>query len=307
MSDELKEVKCPGLRADWINGWLAAVGATVLEPRLRLHWTEAANPVAVLSSTEVEPVSALVAAWPDKSQLDDLPIAKNWMGQHGQDTGVIGRKVEVEDFRKRAQAIRGHPRSWTLTSTITDLALNNGNVSNAPFNPSVPRGITLHERLQNSHRSVESSQEWIKDSLKGFGQRVVSNGLGFDQTRISSLADDTKKLTDPVIEVLAFYGLALFTVRGNGIDRQSAGRSRNNSNRERQRGWRALEKGQYCFSWPVWSHALDSDGIDALMDLWKPARKRLWSRLGVHAGWRTVKFEPTTKKDVTRGFGSERL
>ena len=35
----MARVTCPGLPASWINGWLAAVGATVLDSRIRLHWT----------------------------------------------------------------------------------------------------------------------------------------------------------------------------------------------------------------------------------------------------------------------------
>ena len=33
------EMICPGLPGGWINAWLAAVGATVLDDRLTLRWT----------------------------------------------------------------------------------------------------------------------------------------------------------------------------------------------------------------------------------------------------------------------------
>ena len=36
-----------GLPAEWINGWLAAVGATVLDARIRLHWMTDGVPLAV--------------------------------------------------------------------------------------------------------------------------------------------------------------------------------------------------------------------------------------------------------------------
>ena len=48
----MTQVPCPGLPADWINGWLAAVGATVLDARIRLHWTTEGTPLAVLSAAE---------------------------------------------------------------------------------------------------------------------------------------------------------------------------------------------------------------------------------------------------------------
>ena len=56
----MSEVTCPGLPGAWINGWLAAVGSTVLDARVRLQWTTDGAPRAVLSAAEVDPVAALV-------------------------------------------------------------------------------------------------------------------------------------------------------------------------------------------------------------------------------------------------------
>jgi len=44
----MARTECPGLPASWLNGWLAAIGLLVLEPRLRLSWTSDPSPVAVL-------------------------------------------------------------------------------------------------------------------------------------------------------------------------------------------------------------------------------------------------------------------
>lgn len=71
----MPEVTCPGLSANWVNGWLAAVGITVLEPSLRLHWSPDATPVAVVSSPDADPVDSLVTAWPGSAMLADLPVA----------------------------------------------------------------------------------------------------------------------------------------------------------------------------------------------------------------------------------------
>ena len=49
------EIACPGWPASWVNAWLAAVGATVLDERIRLRWTTDADPTAVLSSETVRP------------------------------------------------------------------------------------------------------------------------------------------------------------------------------------------------------------------------------------------------------------
>ena len=145
---------CPGLPASWVNAWLAAIGVTVLAPRIRLHWVAEDTPVAVLSSVELEPVEALVDAWPDEAFLRDLPVAENWNG-----AGVLKRKVSVEQFVARVRKARGHPFAWTLSSTMTDLSIDqNGEVAHAPFDPAGP-GTTkwLHSRLLRTHELARAS------------------------------------------------------------------------------------------------------------------------------------------------------
>lgn len=295
---------CPGLPAGWINAWLAAVGATVLDSRIRLHWTgDGGTPVAVLSAEDVDPLDAVVASWPDAELLTDLPIAEHWRG-----TGRLGRKVPVANFVARAQTARSHPYSWTLSSTMTDLYVDEkGEVVHAPFDPPAPKGITLHHRLMKVHEQVEPSIERMRGSFEGRAVRVKANGLGFDHTRLGSQSDDTSPWVDPVVEVLAFFGLAILPVRGGGIGRRQSGAS---DARERQRGWLRTRtpgsKWERRFMWPAWCQPLDCAGIDALMDVWEPRSKDAWSRTGVHAGWQSVQFEPSGK-DVTRAFGAEQL
>ena len=299
----MTQVTCPGLPAEWINGWLAAVGATVLDARIRLHWMTDGVPLAVLSSAEIDPVDALVESWPDIALLSDLPIAENWKG-----AGKVQRKVPVEAFVERTRASRGHRWSWTLSSTMTDLCVDkNGEVAHAPFDPAGPGTIKwLHHRLMKLHEQLEPSATRIRDSLAGRAIRVQGNGLGFDQTRLGSLSDETSIWIDPVVEELAFFGLALLPVRGPGTDRRL---DRSADVRGKQRGWRKTpgSRDVRCFHWPAWCQPLDSAGIDALMDAWNPERNSTWLRVGVHAGWRSVRFEPRGSADTTRAFGAERL
>lgn len=299
----MTQVTCPGLPAKWINSWLAAVGATVLDARLRLHWTTHGAPQAVLSAAEVDPVAALAESWPDAALLSGLPIAESWMG-----AGEIRRKVPVEAFAARARAARGDPYAWTLSSTMTDLCVDEaGEVAHAPFDPAGPGTIKwLHHRLAKVHKQVEPTAGRISDSLAGRADRVKDNGLGFDQTRIGSQADEASIWVDPAIEVLAFFGLALLPVRGHGGDRQL---DRVADVRERQRGWRktADSRDARRFHWPAWVQPLDASGIDALLDAWNPEKRRAWARVGVHAGWRAVAFQRRASADTTRAFGAERL
>ncbi len=300
----MTQVTCPGLPAAWINGWLAAVGVTVLDSRIRLHWTTDGTPVAVLSTADDEdPLTILVESWPDEALLSDLPIAENWKG-----AGKLQRKVSVDAFKTRAQHARGHRYSWTLSSTMTDLCVDaNGEVAHAPFDPAGPGTIKwLHHRLTKLHRKTEPSATRITDSLAGQAIRVKDNGLGFDHTRLGALADSTSMWTDPVVEELAFFGLAILPVRGEGVDRRLDSAA---NGTERQRGWRKVpgRRTSRCFHWPAWRQPLDSAGIDALLDVWDPGRKGARERLGVHAAWRSVRFDPRGSADTTRAFGAERL
>ena len=299
----MNRVTCPGLPVAWINGWLAAVGITVLDARVRLHWTTDGTPLAVLSASDTDPVAALVESWPDAALLADLPIAENWKG-----TGAVRRRVPVEAFAARARVVRGHPYSWTLSSTMTDLCVDeHGDVAHAPFDPAGPGPIKwLHHRLQKVHSHVEPTAERIRDSLTGRAGRVQDNGLGFDQARLGSQADEASIWVDPVVEVLAFFGLALLPVRGLGADRRL---DRFADMRERQRGWLSTSgsRDPQRFHWPAWRQPLDSNGIDALLDVWIPETRHTWTRVGVDAGWRAVPFRRRASADTTRAFGADRL
>ena len=301
----MTHLTCPGLPANWINGWLAAVGITVLDPRVRLHWTADSTPLAVLSCREpVDPVAAITASWPDEELLDDLPIAEHW-----KDAGQLRRRVSEEEFAARARAARSHPNSWALSSTLTDLCVDaNGDVAHAPFDPAGPGTIKwLHHRLKKVHALVEPASGCIQDSLAGKGERVKDNGLGFDLTRLGSQSDSSAIWVDPVVEVLSFFGLAILPVRGPGIDRRLTGGPA--PVREVQRGWLRISQSQRerRFVWPAWSPPLDWAGIDALMDAWKLDRKAEWPRMGVRAAWQSVQFKRRGASDNTRAFGAERL
>lgn len=296
------EVVCRGLPASWINAWLAAVGATVLCPRLRLRWTDESTPRAALSAEETDPVEVLSAAWPTRAALAEYPIAERWG-----DSPPVRRKVSAESFAARVRAARSHPFAWTLSSTMTDLQVDkDGEVAHAPFDPAGPGPIKwLHHRLLKVHGNVQPSTEGLMESLQGTAPRVKDNGLGFDLTRLASQADKTGKWVEPVVEVLAFFGLALLPFRGNGTDERLRKGARSSAI---QRGWirTGNGRGERYFGWPAWRHRLDSAGIDALLDLWTPDN-RDWSSVAVHAAWRSVRYRPKATADPTRGFGAERL
>ena len=160
---------CPGFPASWVNAWLAGIGMTVLDGRIRLNWTAEDTPVAVLSSVDLNPVEALVESWPNETFLRELPISEKWNG-----AGELKRKVPVEQFIARVREARGHPHAWTLSSTMTDLSIDqNGEVAHAPFDPAGP-GTTkwLHHRLLRIHELAGPvSDKRLRDSLVGQAKR----------------------------------------------------------------------------------------------------------------------------------------
>ena len=295
---------CPGLPAAWVNAWLAGIGVTVLDRRIRLHWTAEDAPVAVLSSVELDPIEALVDSWPNAVFLRELPVAESWNG-----AGELRRKVSVDQFVTRVREARGHPLAWTLSSTMTDLSIDqNGEVAHAPFDPAGP-GTTkwLHHRLLRIHEwAGPVCVERLRSSLVGRAGRVKNNGLGFDSTRLGSLADASDPWIEPVVELLAFFGLAVFPVRGWGADRRL---SRYGDPDERQRGWRKVpgSNGTRRFVWPAWQQPLNTAGVDALLDGWNPWRKQTWAPLGVHTGWQSVRYLRRGSADNTRAIGAHML
>ena len=296
----MNEVRCAGLPASWLNGWLAAVGATVLSPDLRLRWTGDGTPRAVLCAETEDPVAVLASSWPSRAVLKGMPIRRRWPNLED-----LPRQVPVDAFRARAAALRGDPLSWALSSTVTDLHVDeNGNVAHGPFDPPVPRGYVVHDRLMRLQS--DPSRENLCRTLEGTGERIDGNGLGFDLARIGSEADGSPKSIDPVVETLAFFGLALLPVRGTGTDARMGRRVRPSTT---QRGWvwSGERRPQARFIWPAWRLPLDCAAIDALLDLWQADGKGAWSALGIQAAWRSVSYEGKGISDPTRGFGAERL
>ena len=194
----------------------------MLDSRIRLRWTTERAPSAILVAAGVDPVEALAASWPDREMLAELPIAERW-----RDVPPVPRRVSVDAFQARARAARGHPFSWTLSSTVTDLSLD-------------------------ANGEVEPSAERLTQSLLGTAERINDNGLGFDLTRMGSQADGSAMTVDPVVEVLAFFGLALLPVRGAGTD---ASRHRSSYSPPVQRGWvgTRADRRRYRFKWPAWA------------------------------------------------------
>jgi hypothetical protein len=314
--------EAPGLAANWLNGWLAAVGITVLLPGARLAWSVSPSPSAVVWFSG-DLADAVAAALPSIGDIDNLSIARHHPGALRE----MGRTVSEEVFRDRATLARTSA-DLSLDITVTDLSREeNASLAHGPLDPPVPKGITLHERLRATRLAVEEDVVTsVSLALEGRGRRIPGNGLGFDHRRFPAGANvSTQPFVDPVVEVLAFSGMSLLPVRGDG------------GARTRQRGWTDAPSRRGSFTWPTWSMPLDRWAVDALLDRYwaldpyhprqdraspgrlgvaivptanptkaQQSRRAAARRLGVTGAFASVARQPKSSSDTGRGYASER-
>lgn len=275
----------PGYQADWLNGWMAALGVTVLVTDARLAWTDDPVPHAWFDHPADEFPAVLFAALPTLEDLAESPLARNRPG-----LPELKRNLDFDVYQQRAAYERA-TGAVALGCTVTDLAEPDATTGlpHSPFDPSAPRGITLWQRALTCREAIDGPDA-VARSLAGLGDRVTANGLGFDIRRLSPRAENTDNLVDPVVELLAFAALELFPTRGDG-------------RRATTRGWTGPGMRAGAFTWGTWDELLDRWGIDAWLD-------RLYT--GEHLPAPPVRFEvvpyqPTGSSDVTRGLASRRL
>lgn len=271
--------------ADWLNAWLAAIGATVLVDGLELAWTDDPLPAARFRLAGDEEVpAAIAAAMPTPDEVDRLAIARHLEG-----SVEFGRKVTLETYQSRA-AVARECGDWTLSATVTDLvdlSRSNAEFGRSPFDAPAPGGETLWKRLR-ACVAVGGGIEAVDASACGDALRSKMNGLGFDYRRILSPTDPNgDTFVDPVVEVLAFVGTLLVPIRGDG-------------RRSLIRGWSRSPSRPGAFTWPVWHRPRTAGGIDALLDEW-------WAGVSNRTAFESVPYMPQGTSDTTRGYGSRRL
>lgn len=279
MTGKLRVVEARGLPADWLNAWLAAIGVTVLLPDVKLSWTSESRPTARFWVDDPDDFfTRLDLALPDDESLASTAIAPRPPGAAGE----MRRKVNLGTYRDRARMVRkSHDPS--LAAALTDLVELDGgeSVASGPFNPPVPKGVTLAERAISCAMLVEEKGLAARATLEGNASRQLGNGLGFDPRRLSAAAQKTDNFVDPVLELLTFVALSLFPVRGTG---------RKSPN---QRCWVGRPTQPGAFKWSAWSVPLDKWGIDAMLDA---------PELFDGPRWESVPYKPSTASDPTRAY-----
>jgi hypothetical protein len=280
----MQQQLCPGLAGDWLNGWLAAIGITLLLPDSKLAWVGGAAPVAVIHHPAGEPLSnSVAAALPDVDDLERLAIAERATEPH-----VTGQNWTCDEYRRRAALARaqGDPSVGACyTDLIVDRATRRQTVGKSRFNPGAQGANPIAKRLRDCRGAVgEPVQDSVAATLRGAGRRVQTNGLGFDYRRLTAAGPHV----DPVIELLAFAALTIVPVRGGGPDL-------------RARGWSGRPA---VFRWPTWAEALDVAAIDALLDEFWSGRLRSPVFGPV---FESVSYRQMGTSDANRGYASRRV
>jgi hypothetical protein len=282
--------EAPGLTANWLNGWLAAIGVTMLIPGARLRWADNGMPFAVFEMDEAGDLAEAVAsALPTAETLARSTIARTLPGTEHR----FARNVTITAYRERA-VVERRTGEGILAASVSDLSadLNPDSLEHGAFDPPAPRGETLWSRATACAQALENSgiAERVGATFSGWGRREALNGLGFDARRFPAGMHAARDVyADPVVELLAFTALPLFPTRGNG-------------RRVRQRLWTDNNSKRGAFRWIAWRPALDRWGIDALLDL--PDRDTAGLTV---ATYQVVPFQPSAQADTTRAYFAERV
>ena len=283
----------PGLRADWLNGWLGAIGVTVVVPEVKLGWTDEVCSHAVFyyedGLTDNDFIEKLSEGIPNKSILEQSVLKG------------MSRQVTLEDFCNRAQEERKNHSTYLAASVsdlLPDAKIQKDGLEHGAFDPSAPGSTgSVHDRALRCAEKIPDDKrlDWIRKSLAGNGERVEVNGLGFDSRRLASGVQVNKASSphaDPVVELLCLAALAIFPTRGDG-------------SQVFQRGWSNGVTKKGAFKWVAWHPALDRWGIDAFLDL--DHSDVPGNNVNVIARYEVVPRQPNGQSDVNRAYCARRV
>lgn len=282
-------VEAPGLPANWINGWLAAIGVTVLLEDVTLHWTDDVVPHAVIGTTNHQDLaSAIVSALPEPEELANSEVAYELPGYE-----PFAGQPTLSSYIQRSQLERSNHHSCVASyaTDLVELKVKGDDIviTKSAFNVAAQGRNYLHNRALTCLNLVVLSESdprsTVEAALEGRGSRVSSLGLGFDIRRFSAGVQGRRPSPriDPVIELLCWFALELFPVRGDG-------------KKPRTRLWRRdlLQRGN--LQWSTWDTPNDRWAIDARLDQPPSFRsQQIFSLVPFHADG----------NDVNSGFGSE--
>jgi hypothetical protein len=267
----------PAWTADWLNAWLATIGAALLVPDLRVAWSTALRPTAVLSHPTRDPLDAIGDAFPTGDAVASLAVARDLPG-----LPELPRNVTRDAYRARAALGR---TDGTLGATLTDLAPSDEKpVVDWRLNPPAPKGLTIGQRVDTVRQAIPEPHPALDQSIVG-AVRIPGNGLGFDVRRLTLPTDPVGgNWVDPVVELLAFVGLCLVPLRGNGKSATTR-----------------ISPATGPLRWPTWTEPLTATGIDTFLD------RATIDRTLADVWFESRGYQTINSSDPTRGYGSTRV
>jgi hypothetical protein len=287
--------RAPGLTADWLNGWMAAVGVCVLLPDVTMSWSDDPVPIAVFHGTTTDLPERIVASISSLDTSNDSSYARRCV----QSSHELNLDPSKDVFAERASLDRSRRLSF-LAALHTDLGRDRDGVKavvRGPLYAGAPKGRTMHDRaaaLTSAFEGEPNRDAVVKATLAGLGRRVNMMGLGLDYRRLTPWSETkTPPYVDPVIELLALGAFPLFPLRGDGRV-------------ARQRGWSAALF-RPTFVWPAWRLPLDIWAIDALLDQIHGIGNSRRDALGCLAIFESVRFRKRNSSDTDDGYGARRV
>ncbi|GIU85190.1 MAG: hypothetical protein KatS3mg008_1965 [Acidimicrobiales bacterium] len=289
-------VEAPGLPADWFNGWLAAIGVTVMAEGVKLSWSEDPVPHALFHVPEgLRLEERLATRLSDREWIDSDPIARHLDGYP-----EFPRKVSLETYRARAKLER-EQKTGTLAASVSDTNpdADPADLEHGPLDVPMPRGETLWERAKRCQESLSRFPDLVgrvRQTLLGEAERLPLAGLGFDAKRTpSGVLEASSPHVDPVVELMCFAALRLFPAHTGARGRGGV----------LGRGWTGSSRRQGSFIYVTWRIPLDCWGIDAFLDVVWSTRERLTRRFGRFLSpvkFEVVPYKTSGSSDVTSAF-----
>jgi hypothetical protein len=242
----MREYRAPGWTADWISGWLAAIGVVVLCEDVKLSWSKDSSPVAIFTTDVEVPLPEHVAsAFPERNFLNGTSLKES----SGQVPTISEYETGAADARMSGD--------WVWSSAVTDLGsteIKKGSdqrIQRSQFYPGVPGKMGLIKRISDIAKISWADPVHIEQSMNGTLKRAKTTGLGFDSRRMVDPAMPNAEMRiDPVVESLAFFATLLFPVRGDGRRTYTRGEQRNRSK-------------HVPFRWKTWTEPMNIASIDA--------------------------------------------
>jgi len=325
------ELQAPGLTADWLSGWMAAIGAAVLLPGLRLRWTEDVVPFAVFEWDGDDIAGALAEAMPTPESIRESVIAQERSG-----CMTFTGTVTIAAYRERA-AVERRTHSVHLASSVSDLKRDDPPkkgrkkkgqegieaavgtqgkddepgettesaadkkekllLEHGPFDPPSQGKDSRWSKMNACTIDLHARKGDLKDrllaSFNGHGERFQGDGLGFDSRRLPAGVQADGKPSEVCVDPV--IELLCFSSLALFPVRGDGRR------RIVQRGWTNAPSRPHSFSWSAWRPALDRWAIDAFLDVADHTEDGVIARYGV------IPYRTSAKQDIRRAYFSERL